>query len=103
MNEENILAYKAKEGEKEKGEEDPFDTTPTPTLEQVQLVSHYGRVFEDLWNLHIPGHVKWKALRDKSQRKFSRSIPHYVQVRSSRCIRHSCTLFCRNVRDSTVL
>ena len=71
----DILAYKDKPKDADGGDEEKF------SLESMKVVTHQDRVFDDLWRLHHPGHVKGTALRRKVADKHGRSIPQWVQVR----------------------
>ena len=69
---ENILAYKEKPKDEDGDEVEPF------SLESMKVVTHQEHVFDDLWRLHHPGHVKSVALRRKVADKHGRSIPQWV-------------------------
>ena len=71
----DILAYKDKPKDEDGGDEEKF------SLESMKVVTHQDRVFDDLWRLHHPGHVKGMALRRKVADKHGRIIPQWVQVR----------------------
>ena len=76
MSDQITLCYKPK---REEGD------APVVSMENMQVVSHQGRVFDDILRLHSSGHAKGKALRDKVTTRHGRSIPQWVQEIFIKC------------------
>lgn len=65
-------------------------------LDQAVLVSHAGRVFEDLYTIHIDGgHCKAKTFRARVKANFGKSIPEKLLVLFVECCPQCTLCVCR--------
>ena len=77
----DVLVFKEPPKKKNGGETESVEEAPAapPALDQTVLVSHQGRVFNDLRDVHIEGgHCKGMAFRTAMDLKFGKSVPHWV-------------------------
>ena len=73
-----VLVYQPEQSDKAEGAAEP--AALPPALDQALVVSHQGRVFEDLHAVHLAGgHSKAKTFREAVKVKFGKSIPQWVQ------------------------
>jgi hypothetical protein len=56
-----------------------FKHGPGAALDTAVIVSHHGRVFDDLLLIHIDGgHCKARTFHDHVRRKYGKSVPRWV-------------------------
>ena len=73
-------------GEDEQAETAGTEVGPLPALDKAKVVSHGGRIFEDLYDVHVAGgHCKAKTFEARLKEKFGKSIPRFAVRDATRC------------------